>query len=99
METRLNIQIKIDALKRLFMVNTLSGVLPLYIVTEYPKSGGSWLSSMMSEYLEVPFPRNRRPNFTSSIMHGHMLYSPLMNNVTCLSMMSGRRCTDYKSAD
>ena len=84
MENRPHIIIKLEALQRLIMVNTLSGVLPLYIVTEYPKSGGSWLCSMLSEYIEIPFPRNRRPNITSSIMHGHMSYSPLMKNVTCL---------------
>lgn len=84
MDTRTTTEIKLDALQRLIMNNTLSGILPLYIVTEYPKSGGSWLSSMMADYLEVPFPRNRRPNITSSIMHGHMLYSPCMSNITCL---------------
>jgi len=84
MDNRHNLLIKLEALQRLIMVNTLSGMLPLYIVTEYPKSGGSWLSSMMAEYLNVPFPRNRRPKLKPSIMHGHMLYSPRMKNVTCL---------------
>lgn len=84
MKNRHKIIIKLEALQRLIMLNTLSGVLPLYIVTEYPKSGGSWLCSMLSEYMEIPFPRNRRPNMTSSIMHGHISYSPLMKNVTCL---------------
>ena len=84
MKNRHRIIIKLEALQRLIMLNTLSGILPLYIVTEYPKSGGSWLCSMLSEYMDVPFPRNRRPNITSSIMHGHISYSPLMKNVTCL---------------
>lgn len=84
MESRSNIAIKLDALQRLLMINTLSRLLPLYIVTEYPKSGGSWLSQMISEYLKIPFPRNARPAMTSSVMHGHMLYSPLMSNVVCL---------------
>ena len=66
------------------MNNTLSGVLPLYIVTEYPKSGGSWLSQMLADYLDVPFPRNERPKLKSSLMHGHMLYTPFMKNVVCL---------------
>ena len=83
MDERSHLSIRLDAMQRLIMVNTLSGVLPLYIVTEYPKSGGSWLCSMLSEYMNIPFPRNRRPNLTSSIMHGHMSYSPLMRNVTC----------------
>lgn len=84
MEKRPHIIIKLEALQRLIMVNTLSGVLPLYIVTEYPKSGGSWLCSMLSEYMNIPFPRNRYPKITSSIMHGHMLHSPLKKNVSCL---------------
>jgi len=84
MKNKPHIIIKFEALQRLIMVNTLSGVLPLYLVTEYPKSGGSWLCSMLSEYMNIPFPRNKRPSFTSSIIHGHMSYSPLMNNVTCL---------------
>lgn len=84
MELRSNISIKLDAMQRLIMNNTLSAILPLYIVTEYPKSGGSWLSMMLSEYMDIPFPRNRRPKITSSIMHGHMSYSPFMKNVTCL---------------
>jgi len=84
MDNRPHILIKLEALQRLIMINTLSGVLPLYIVTEYPKSGGSWLCSMLSEYMDIPFPRNRRPDMTSSIIHGHISYSPLMKNVTCL---------------
>lgn len=63
------------------MVHLLSDVLPLYIVTEYPKSGGSWVSQMLSEYLNVPFPRNQFPKIQSSVMHGHYLYSPSMKNV------------------
>lgn len=84
MDKRSRTIIKLDALQRLVMNNTLSGVLPLYIITEYPKSGGSWLGSMLSEYMDIPFPRNKRPNFTSSIMLGHMSYTPFMKNVTCL---------------
>ncbi|MEE8057525.1 MAG: sulfotransferase domain-containing protein [Pseudomonadales bacterium] len=83
-DNRSNFSIKTDALQRLLMVNTLSKVLPLYIVTEYPKSGGSWLSQILAEYLDVPFPRNQRPKITSSLMHGHMSYSPFMSNVFCL---------------
>ncbi len=66
------------------MINGLSGTLPLYIVTEYPKSGGTWFGQMLSAYLNVPFPRNRRPEFKSCIMHAHLRYSPLMRNVTCV---------------
>lgn len=84
MDSRSRIRIKADALQRLLMVNTISGILPLYIVTEYPKSGGSWVSQMLAEYLRVPFPRNERPAIKSSVMHGHMLYTPMMKNVVCV---------------
>jgi len=75
---------KLDTGQRLLMCNMLSGTLPLYIVTEYPKSGGTWVSQMISAYLGLPFPRNIRPKLESCIMHGHMLPTPFMKNVVCL---------------
>ena len=72
---------KIEALTRFFMVRYLSGYFPLYIVVEYPKSGGSWVSQMLAECLNVPFPRNRFPKLESCIMHEHYLYHPSMKNV------------------
>jgi hypothetical protein len=84
MDTRNKTAIRLDALKRLVLNNTLSGTLPLYIVTEYPKSGGTWLAQLLSYYLEVPFPRNQMPKLESSVMHGHLLRTPFMKNVFCL---------------
>ena len=55
-----------------------------YIVNEYPKSGGSWLAQMLSEALDMPFPRNRLPMFKSSIMHGHYVWPWNMKNVVIL---------------
>lgn len=75
------LEVKLDGLARLLMCQTLSGILPLYIVTEYPKSGGSWVSQMLADYLQIPFPRNQFPRFQSSVMQGHYLYSPMMRNV------------------
>lgn len=40
------------------------------VLTEYPKSGGTWLSQMLSEALAIPYPRNRLPHFGSQIIHG-----------------------------
>ena len=48
-------------LVRAGMVRLLSGVLPLYVVNEYPKSGGTWVGQMLGRALDVPFPRNRPP--------------------------------------
>jgi hypothetical protein len=82
MDHRTNLAIKFDALQRLVMVNCLSGLLPLFIVTEYPKSGGTWIGQMIAAYLGLPFPRNRRPPLRPCLMHGHMLPAPFMRNVT-----------------
>ncbi len=84
MDNRSKLSIKLDACQRFLMVNSLSTILPLYIVTEHPKSGGSWVAQMLAEYLEIPFPRNQRPSLQSSVMHGHMCYSPFMRNVLCV---------------
>jgi hypothetical protein len=63
------------------LVCGFSRLMPLFIVTEYPKSGGTWFSQMLSEYLNLPLPRNQMPKFRSSIIHGHYLYFPTMKNV------------------
>ena len=63
------------------MVHGLSSVLKLYIVNEYPKSGGTWLGQMLSRSLDLPFPRNRLPVWGSCIMHGHYLNPWGMKNV------------------
>ena len=62
-----------NELLRAGMVHLLSGVLPLYVVNEFPKSGGTWVGQMLGRALGVPFPRNRLPVFRASIMHGHYL--------------------------
>lgn len=76
--------IKAEAVVRAVMWRTLSGRLPLYLVSEYPKSGGTWFSLMLSEYLGVPFPRNRFPPLTSCVMHGHHLRHPSFRNAFCV---------------
>lgn len=72
---------KSNAIVRTGMVRFLSGVLPLYVVNEYPKSGGTWVGQMLGRALGVPFPRNRFPLLRPSIMHGHYLNPWGMNNV------------------
>ncbi|WP_041328070.1 sulfotransferase domain-containing protein [Rubrobacter xylanophilus] len=62
-----------NELVRLGMVHLLSGPLPLYVVNEFPKSGGTWVGQMLGRALGVPFPRNRFPALRPSIMHGHYL--------------------------
>jgi hypothetical protein len=62
----------------------MSSSLPLFIVNEYPKSGGSWLGQMLAESIKVPFPRNRLPMLSSSIMHGHYIWPGNMKNIVIL---------------
>jgi len=40
------------------------------VLTEYPKSGGSWLSQMLAAALDIPYTRNRLPTTGKQIMHG-----------------------------
>lgn len=66
------------------MVHLFSDFFPLYVVNEYPKSGGTWLSQMLSEALGVPFPRQRLPVLKSSIMHGHYIRPGNISNMVIL---------------
>lgn len=84
MDTRSKLSIWSDALFRVGVATTLSRVLPVYIVTEYPKSGGSWVGQMLADYLGLPFPRNRWVPLKSAIHHAHYLNMPLLNNVLCV---------------
>lgn len=56
------------------MWRSCSGIFPLYLVSEYPKSGGTWVTQLLAEALELPFYRNQLPKPRSSVMHGHHLY-------------------------
>jgi len=66
---------------RYTMVHYLSAELKLYVVNEYPKSGGTWFGQMLAQALDVPFPRNTFPVLRSSIMHGHYIDPKGMKNV------------------
>jgi Sulfotransferase domain len=72
---------KDNELIRTGLVHFLSGALPLYVVNEFPKSGGTWVGQMLGRALGLPFPRNRLPVLRPSIMHGHYLSPWGMKNV------------------
>jgi len=72
---------KLNGILRYALSHTATKFYPLFIVNEYPKSGGSWVSQMLSDALQVPFPRNRLPMFQSSILHDHMWHKWNINNV------------------
>ena len=75
---------KSESLVRYLMIHLLSDKLPLYIVNEYPKSGGTWLGQMLSKAMGVPFPRNCMPEIKTSIMHCHFANSWGMKNVVII---------------
>jgi hypothetical protein len=55
---------------------------PFYYVTEYPRSGGSWLGCMLADALQVPFPRNPiLPVGFSCVVHNHWRYNPRLRRV------------------
>lgn len=86
-DQRTKVQIKIDAIQRFFMWAYLSKYVPYYLITEFPKSGGSWCAEMLAEYLNVPFIRNRRPKLfpmKPAVLHGHRLFSPRFANILCV---------------
>lgn len=74
-------RVKLESATRYVMVYYLSGTLPLYIVNEFPKSGGTWVGQMLGQSLALPFPRNRFPVLQPAIMHGHYFNPWGMKNV------------------
>lgn len=74
LETRSNLSLKYSSAKSVFMWHFLNKRLPLVLVSEFPKSGGTWFCQMMSSALNIPFPRNTNPKFEECIMHGHFTY-------------------------
>ena len=52
------------------------------VLNEFPKSGGTWVSEMLAECLEVPFPQHSLPTLKKSILHGHYYtQAPLSNAI------------------
>lgn len=72
---------KLNGLIRYCLAHSSTRLLNLVVVNEFPKSGGSWVADMLSDALEIPFPRNRLPMLRSCILHGHMMHSWNMSNV------------------
>jgi len=52
-------------------------LVPLLLVAEHPRSGGTWLAHMLADYLQIPFPKYRRlPTSFEAVVHTHLSYSP-----------------------
>jgi hypothetical protein len=62
---------KLNGLIRWLMVHgaPLTGESKL-VLTEYPKSGGTWIGQMVADCLSLPNPRNRLPPRERCLLHG-----------------------------
>jgi len=75
-KTESKLLIKAYGIKRKVLWKFLSKPLGIYLVAEYPKSGGTWYGQMLSDYLNIPFPRNTvKPKIEKCVLHGHELYA------------------------
>ena len=83
-DTRSYINKKIGSLKSYFLWHYASKCLDLILVSEFPKSGGTWYCQMLSDYLQILYPRNQAPRFEKSVLHGHHYYSPSFNKPVCI---------------
>jgi len=73
-----------EALATSVLIRGFSGKLQVFVVNEYPRSGGTWIGQMLGEALGVPFQRNRIPAFRSSVLHVHYLRPFGMRNVVAV---------------
>jgi hypothetical protein len=83
---------KIEQLLRLVFVNTITHFNGSILLVEYPKSGGTWLGQLLSNYLRIPFPRNRFPILKKAMYHSHYLpkYRIHKNKKIVLLVRDGR---------
>jgi len=75
---------KLAALKHYYLWFKASANLELILVSEFPKSGGTWYCQMLSHYLQLPYPRNRTPRMEKSVLHGHYYFASSFNKPVCV---------------
>ncbi|MEM9372172.1 MAG: sulfotransferase domain-containing protein [Planctomycetota bacterium] len=62
-----------------------AGRLSIYPMLEYPKCGGTWLSRMLADTLQIPFAQfSTLPVAMPAVVHGHWKYHKGYRNVTFL---------------
>jgi hypothetical protein len=80
---------KIQAGWRYGLTRALAQTIPLYIVNEYPRSGGTWLSQMLSRAMGVHFQRLGLVRPFPSVIHAHYRSPFALRNV-CILWRDGR---------
>jgi len=67
---------KYRSIKRKVLWNIVQNQYGIILVSEYPKSGGTWFAKMIAECMGLPFPRNNMPvKFEKCVLHGHVGFS------------------------
>ena len=56
--------------RRLIVEGAINAFATPVVLSEYPKSGGTWLSQMLAAALDIPYPRNRLPMLRRQVIHG-----------------------------
>lgn len=55
---------------------------PFWYVCEYPKAGGTWLSRMVADYLDIPMPQYTiMPLGCQCVIHNHWMFSGRLRRV------------------
>ncbi len=68
-----------------FVAQRYGETFPFFYVSEYPKSGGTWLCNMMADVLQAQRPdRSIFPIGCASVLHNHWEYMPRLRRVTYL---------------
>lgn len=83
------IEQKYSSFKRYLMWHFFAKKLGLIHVVEYPKSGGTWMTQLLADYLDMYYPRNVIPKFKTAVIHGHYIYNTAFNK-TILVIRDGR---------
>ncbi len=64
---------KTAMLQKEFLARVQSRVAPVYLVNEYPKSGGTWLKMMLAEALGHPAWTRGKPAWAPCVMQAHWI--------------------------
>lgn len=88
MEQRSYPIIKLHAAQRYLVWHYLQNITMNIRVCEFPKSGGTWLSQMLGDLFQLPYPRNSRLPIKRCIQHEH--YPGPANSKTILVVRDGR---------
>ncbi|MGN6497091.1 MAG: sulfotransferase domain-containing protein [Tsuneonella sp.] len=67
-----------------FLVRACNRIVPYYVVNEFPKSGGTWLTQMLADALQLPFRRNELVRIEPSLVHGHYLHPALIGKAVVM---------------